>query len=96
MTRYHGGEEVKAGFYGNLAHWEIITAKRGEALPGPKETTYLRLPTPLLLLAGPMLGALMVVFLPLLGFVMLFGFTGAKLIALARKAITAEPAEERA
>jgi hypothetical protein len=50
MTRYHGGEIAKAGFYWNPAGWEITTTKKGEALPGTKETRYLRIPTILLML----------------------------------------------
>lgn len=87
MTRYHGGEEVKAGFYWNPAGWEITTTKKGATLPGPKGTRYLRIPTILLMVVGPVLGALMVVFLPLIGFVMLFGFAGVKLMHLVRHAV---------
>jgi WYL domain len=68
MTRYHGGELVKAGFYWNPAGWEITTTKKGEALPGTKENRYLRIPTILLMVVGPLLGALMLVFLPLIGY----------------------------
>ena len=49
-----------------------------------------------LVLFGPVLGGLMVVFLPLIGLVMLFGFTGAKLVAMCRKALGAFAAESRA
>lgn len=93
MTRYHGGEKVKAGFYGNLERWEIVTARNAEMLPGGKETWYLRIPTLLLMVAGPLLGALMVVFLPLIGFVMLFGFAGVKLVHLVRYAVAPMAAE---
>ena len=96
MTHFHGGEEVKAGFYWNPAGWEIVSlAKKGEALPGTKETRYLRLPLVLLMIAGPILGGLLVVFLPLIGFVMLFGFAGVKLVAMCRRALATVTAEER-
>lgn len=96
MTRYNGGEMVKAGFYCNLAGWEMVTAKKGEALPGTKETRYLRIPTLLLMAVGPILGALMVVFLPLIGFVMLAGFSGAKVVAVCRRVLNTVAAENEA
>lgn len=96
MTRYNGGEVVKAGFYWNPAEWEIVTTKKGEALPGTKETRYLRIPTLLLMAVGPILGALMVVFLPLIGFVMLAGFTGVKVVATCQRVLGAVAAENEA
>lgn len=87
MTRYHGGEMVKAGFYWNPARWEITTAKKGGTLPGTKDLRYFRLPLALLMIAGPFLGGLLVIFLPLIGFVMLFGFAGLKLVIMCRRAL---------
>ena len=97
MINYHGGDAVKAGFYWNPAQWEIVSlAKKGGALPGTKEMRYMRLPLILLMIAGPVLGGLLVVFLPLIGFVMLFGFAGAKLLAICRAAFAATATETRA
>lgn len=87
---------VKAGFYWNPAGWEIVTAKKGTALPGAAETRYLRLPLVLMMIVGPILGALMVVFLPLIGFVILFGFAGVKLAHLCRMALAPLAGETRA
>jgi len=93
MKRYNGGETVKAGFYWNPAAWEITTAKKGGVLPGDADAHYLHIPTLLLMLVGPVLGGLMVVFLPLIGFVMLFGFTAVKAVHLIRHALTPLAAE---
>ena len=57
-------------------------------LPGGEEITYVRLPVTLVLLVGAMLGAAYVIFLPLIGFVIFFGFAGKKLWHLLGKALT--------
>ena len=47
MTKYNGGETVKAGFYWNRGTWgvELVPAEGG-TLPGGDTTTYLRVPWP--------------------------------------------------
>jgi hypothetical protein len=79
MTRYHGNDTVKPGFYWNPARWEITTiAGKGGALPGNEEVNYHRVAMPLILLLGPTMGAAYVIFLPLIGFALFFGFLGKK------------------
>ncbi len=87
MFRYNGGNRVKAGFYWNPAGWEIIPAKRGDALPGGDETRYYNIPFILVLLLAPLMGALYVGFLPLVGFGLFFAFVGRKLFGLLGKAV---------
>ncbi len=97
MARYHGNETVNPGFYWNPAKWEITTIeKRGAALPGGEEINYRRIPLPLVLALGPILGAAYVIFLPLIGFGLFFGFLGKKALAgVNRAAATAvEPVEQ--
>ncbi len=82
MARYHGNETVNPGFYWNPTKWEITTIeKKGTALPGGKQVNYHRLPLPLVLLLGPIMGAAYVIFLPLIGFGLFFGFLGKKALA---------------
>jgi hypothetical protein len=89
MKRYHGHHRVEAGFYWTPARWEIITVPReGGMLPGGEEFTYVRLPVTLVMLVGAMLGGGFVIFLPLIGFVIFFGFAGKKLWHLLGKALT--------
>jgi hypothetical protein len=79
MARYHGNETVKPGFYWNPAKWEITTIeKKGTKLPGDEELNYYRIPLPLVILLGPIMGAAYVIFLPLIGFGLFFGFLGKK------------------
>jgi hypothetical protein len=70
---------VKPGFYWNPAKWEIMTIeKKGTKLPGGGELSYHRTPLPLVLMLGPIMGAAYVMFLPLIGFGLFFGFLGKK------------------
>ncbi len=82
MKRYHGNDTVNPGFYWNPAAWEVTTIERkGAVLPGGEETTYHRIPLPLILLLGPAMGAAYVIFLPLVGFGLFFGYAGKKALA---------------
>jgi len=97
MARYHGSRWVKVGFYWNPSRWELVTIpKGGGVLPGGDDLRYVRVPFPLVMLLGPLMGALYVVFLPFIGFAMVFGFAGRKLFLLARKALSTLLAEPEA
>jgi len=62
---------VRTGFYWNAKAWDMaMVPEGGGALPPGR---YRRIPTFLFLLMAPMMGALYVVFLPCVGFVMLIG-----------------------
>lgn len=75
--RRRGGDKAKAGFYWRAAGWEIVTLPGdGGVLPGGVEERYHRLPTLALLMAAPVMGGLFVVFLPFIGFALLFGHLG--------------------
>src|ERR1051325_9113322 len=68
MTKYTGGETVKAGFYWNQAKLgaEIVPAEGG-ALPGTDETTYYRIAWPVLLVAAPVMGGAFAMVPPVIG-----------------------------
>lgn len=88
MKRYYGTNQVKMGFYWNPARWEIVTIpKGGGVLPGERDARYVRFPLLLVMMLGPVVGAAYVIFLPLIGFAMLFGFVGKKLLAAAQRAV---------
>lgn len=71
MKRIRGGAKVKAGFYWRPSRWEIVPVPgAGGVLPGSSGDAYVRIPTLGMLLLGPAMGALFVVFLPLIGFVL--------------------------
>ena len=72
MTKYTGGETVKAGFYWNRGKLgaEVIPPEGG-TLPGTPETVYNRIPWPVLLVVAPAMGGAFAMFLPFLGLAML-------------------------
>ncbi len=88
MRQHEGGEKVPGGFYWKQNNWEIEVVK-GEAgtLPGDSGTTYVRIPTLAMLLGAPVMGGLFVVFLPFLGFAMLFNHLGKKAAAGLKQAV---------
>jgi hypothetical protein len=97
MARYHGNETVKPGFYWNPAKWEVTTIeKKGTPLPGGEEMKYHRIPLPVVLALGPVMGAAYVMFLPLVGFGLFFGFLGKKALAHMNRATAklAEPVKQ--
>ena len=70
MTKYTGGETVKAGFYWNRKEWgaEIIPAGGGTL---PAGEVYYRIGWPVLLVAAPVMGGAFAMFLPFIGIALL-------------------------
>lgn len=69
MTRkYHGGEWVKSGAYMNTRTAEFASTPRGGGeLPGQAGARYIRVPVAVVMFAGPLMGLLFVILLPLAG-----------------------------
>ena len=68
MTTINGGSSVKSGYYLSKSAWEIFPiARDGERLPGDVSEHYVKLPMAAVFLVMPVLGGLMVVFLPFIG-----------------------------
>jgi hypothetical protein len=90
MKTYRGGMRVKPGFYWNYGAWTITTVSDEPGpLPGGEEHRYAKVPPVMLLALAPLMGAAYVMFLPLLGFALLFGTAGAKGLAVVKKAVAA-------
>jgi len=88
MSKHTGGTEVKAGFYWNLRKWEMVTLSgAGGTLPGTAEDRYLKVPIVAFLFIAPVMGGLYALFLPFIGFAMLFAFLGRKAGAAGRAAL---------
>ena len=69
MTTRKAGEAAKVGFYFNTRTWEMdLHRTDGAALPGGENDRYLRIPALALLFLGPVMGFLLVIFLPFIGF----------------------------
>ena len=68
MAKHLGGETVSAGFYMDVAEWSVETfSGAGGVLPGNATRVYRSVPTIVLLLAAPLLGAAFAMFLPFIG-----------------------------
>ena len=67
--------------------WELtLHRKDGDTLPGGTTDLYVRLPTVALLVLGPAVGFLFVIFLPLIGFALTIRELGHRLAARVRRA----------
>ncbi|OFV96095.1 MAG: hypothetical protein A3F68_04545 [Acidobacteria bacterium RIFCSPLOWO2_12_FULL_54_10] len=89
MLNYQGGQSVKSGFYWNFKRWEIVTIEKGAGLlPGSETDRYIKLPVLLFMCSAPFLGLLYVVFLPFIGFAMVFWLVARKIMQFLGKAIT--------
>ena len=88
MTRHYAGDTVRGGYYWNLAAWEptFVEGREG-TLPGDARATFVRLPALLLLGAAPILGGLLVVFLPFIGIALFVQHVGRAAIEAGTHAI---------
>jgi hypothetical protein len=85
FTKRIGGTAAKNGFYWNLGKWEMtMVPKQGGILPGGVSDRYLKVPVVALLVLAPLMGAAYAMFLPFIGFAMLFTFLGKKALAMGR------------
>ncbi len=68
MKVIHGGSAVQGGYYLSKSNWEIFPiARDGDRLPGPASEHFVKVSTAVALTVMPVLGGLMVVFLPFIG-----------------------------
>jgi hypothetical protein len=68
MKTINGGSAVQGGYYLSKSNWEIFPIEKdGQKLPGASSEHYVKLNTAAALALMPVLGGLMVVFLPFIG-----------------------------
>ncbi len=80
MAKYTGGEKVGGGYYLNLRSWEVeVVGNEGGRLRDPNGARYLKVHFLALFAIVPLLGAIFLMFLPLIGFA-LFAYAIAKKI----------------
>ena len=92
MRKHEGGTEVPGGFYIERESWHLVTVEgKSGVLPGGATESYRRLPVLALLFAAPLLGALFVMFLPFIGFAMLFEQVGLRVAAAFRRVLHRGP-----
>jgi hypothetical protein len=71
MAHFHGTEIVDPGIYFNFAELEFHSVEEPQALPGPADGVWRRVPLIALFAGAPLIGLAYLVFLPLVGFAML-------------------------
>lgn len=69
MAKHTGGMQVTGGYYWNPRSWEVeVVPQEGGRLKSSPDTSYVKVPFPLLFVIVPVLGGLFIIFLPLIGF----------------------------
>lgn len=65
MTAYRGGQDVEGGSYLNHSTWRFESIPReGGILSGENNMNYSRVPSPALMVAGPVMGLAYIIILP--------------------------------
>lgn len=80
MLTYKGGHKVGKGTYWDVRDGHRIDVAQEGVLPGSDASTYLRMPSGVMLLSGPVIGLLYVVFLPFIGIAMVAAAAGRGLV----------------
>ena len=79
-TTYESGSAVMSGYYLNTSSWHVEpVASDGARLPAGRGG-WMRVPTAAALLLGPVLGAAFLLFLPLVGFLVVFRVLAAPMV----------------
>ena len=82
MKTYKGTEKAARGSYLSLKNWDFAQVEAdNDVLPGEATVSYLKVPTALAMIAGPLTGLLFLVFLPFIGIAGFFGFLSYKAYA---------------
>jgi hypothetical protein len=80
MTNHFGGDRVCGGVYWSKQAGEFISVpSEGGRLVGTENSQYLKMPLPLVLIAGPLMGLAFAFFLPLSGMLVLAPLLASKL-----------------
>ncbi len=84
MTTYQSGSAVRSGYYFNAARWHVEPVADGGGKLPDGAGSWIQVPTVVALALVPILGATFLMFLPLIGFIMLFRALGASVIGVFR------------
>jgi len=80
MLKYRGGESVGKGTYWNLSSGRRTDVANEDMLPGDKKSTFIRVPSSLMMILGPILGLLYVIFLPFVAIAIMATLLGKKIM----------------
>lgn len=80
MLTYKGGNKVGMGTYWDLANGRRIDVVNEDVLAGNGTATYVRMPSAVMLLAGPVIGLLYAILMPFIGLATVVTFTVFKVL----------------
>lgn len=80
MLTYKGGQKVGKGTYWDLKNGRRIDVTDEVALPGERTATYLKMSSGVMLLSGPIIGLIYVIFLPFIGIAVVATVAGRKIV----------------
>ncbi len=79
MKRYTGNQVVKKGIYLSLTRRDLATIESdSDILPGASDERYVKIPPVAMIVLGPIMGLLYVIFLPFISFAMVLGLMAHK------------------
>ncbi len=87
MFTWKGEQQVGRGTYWDVSTGERIDMKGQGILPGDRSTTYIKAPSAVVLLFGPILGLLYAIFLPSVGIAMAITLAGKKVVGAGEKVV---------
>jgi hypothetical protein len=88
MTTYTANQVVDPGLYFSVKPLGLKSIERTGPLPGSESDVYRRVPMLLMLAMAPLLGLAFVIFLPFIGFAMVFRLAGEKAVEVGGRAAT--------
>ena len=82
MKTDKGTQKTAKGSYLNLKSWDFTQVEANDdVLPGEMTAAYVKVPTPVAAVAGPLIGMVFLIFLPFMGIVGFLGFIAFRIYA---------------
>jgi hypothetical protein len=79
MKRYFGNQLVKRGIYLSLKRRDFVTIENeSDPLPGASDERYVKIQPIAMIVLGPIMGLMYVIFLPFISFAMVLGLVASK------------------
>jgi hypothetical protein len=79
MKRHTGNQVVKKGIYLSLKRRDFVTIEsESDRLPGASDERYVKIPPVAMIVLGPIMGLMYVIFLPFISFAMVLGVVAHK------------------
>ncbi len=79
MLIWKGEQKAGPGTYWDIQTGERVVMEGQDILPGERSTRYIKAPSAVMLLFGPVLGLVYAIFLPFAGIAMTISFVGKKI-----------------